>query len=646
MNPRPPPFTSLRARLLIGSGIPLTLFVGVALIALTVLYRLLDAMGQERHSHQAVVAALKQQDQLHRMLLTVQYGHAADFAALQKNYGASRGDFLRANDEAQQLARENGKQLGRLREVRESEDEWRRLVEDSPTPPPGFQDRSQQLADRIEGRLEDFIGDEEAVLSARREQAERQAWQGGAVIAGALVAATAASLLLAWRVSRSVTRPIDRLRKAAAQLLAGRFEMERPAGPDEIAQLIVDFNHIGLSLAQRVSSLQEQEEGYRQYIGAVSQLMWRTDATGAVAADLPAWRGFTGQTADQILRAGWLDAVHPEDRPRLAERWRSAVRSRRLYEEECRLRSAAGEYRTFACRGVPILNADGSVREWIGTCADITGQKERERLRQEKEAAQAASRAKSDFLARVSHELRTPLNAVIGMSRLLATQRFGLLNAKQADYVNDVTRAGERLLTLINDVLDVAQLETGRMEIRPEGFDPSDAIRAVVETLRPTAAQKALDVGFDRPPPGEVAADPLRFKQVLYNLLSNAVKFTPAGGQVAIQCQWVGRAERDATAALPEEAAAVRVEVADTGCGIAAEDQERIWDEFRRLPSAADDGAPAGVGLGLAVSRRLVRRMGGAIWVRSAVGRGSTFGFVLPRRQPDERPAAATCKVE
>ncbi len=620
MTPRPPPLNSLRARLLIGSGIPLALFVGVALISLSVLYQLLDALSQERRSHQLVVNVLQQQDQLDRMILTVQYGPVSDPDRWKSRYEASRQALLEGNHAAQELARGEPKQEERLRTLRDQEDQWHQRIEKEPRPP------AQETTDPIQRQLAAILSDEEAILASRREQAERQAWQSGWVIAGALVVVTLASLVIAWRVARSVTRPIDRLRHAAGHLLAGRFEMERVKGPNEIAQLIVDFNQIGLSLAQSLSSLREQEEGYRQYIGAVSQLMWRTNAEGEVVADLPAWQTFTGQSGEQVRGAGWLDAVHPEDRPGVLEQWGRAVREQHLFEAECRLRSAGGDHRCFVCRGVPIVNPDGSVREWIGTCTDITERKERERLRQDKEAAEAANEAKSEFLARVSHELRTPLNAIIGMSRLLAAQRFGLLNAKQADYVNDVLRAGEQLLALIIDVLDVAETETGRMRLRPEGFAPGDAVRAVLSALEPLAVEKNLSVHFEPPGPGEMAADPVRFKQVVYNLLSNAVKFTPPNGTVTIRCQWVDRPARDA-APVSAAAPALRVEVTDTGAGVAPEEQGRVWDEFR---------APTGAGLGLAVSHRLVRRMGGEIWVESKVGEGSTFGFVLPRNPPPE----------
>jgi PAS domain S-box-containing protein len=450
-----------------------------------------------------------------------------------------------------------------------------------------------------------------------------------------LAAVVGLSVVIAWRVSACVTRPLDRLRQGTQQLLTGSFTMVPPDGPEEIAQLIVDFNQMALSLTERKLSLQEKEEGYRQYLIATAHLMWRTDAGGLVNNGMTSWRVFTGQTIEQVQGWGWLDAVHPDDAPGVRAKWLHCVRTRTLYEVEYRLRSASGTYRSFVARGVPVVAADGTVREWIGACTDVTHRDEMTRLRNEKEAAEAATRAKSEFLARMSHELRTPLNAIIGMSRMLTTQRFGPLTPKQADYLGDVIHAGEHLLALINDILDLAKIESGRMELCAEGFSVSAAVSAVVSTLRPLAAPKNLPLRLEPlQPDAEIAADTARFKQILYNLLSNAIKFTPQGS-VTIRCQWVESVDRDAKPAPAAEATALRVSVIDTGIGIAVDNQPTIWEEFRQLPSAAQQvGAIPGTGLGLALTRQLVQHMGGIVWLESQVGEGSTFTFILPRKPP------------
>jgi PAS domain S-box-containing protein len=414
-----------------------------------------------------------------------------------------------------------------------------------------------------------------------------------------------------------------------------------PDGPTEIAELAVHFNHMGITLSRHTSSLEEQKERYQQYIGATSHLLWTTDANGAVVTDLPTWRAYTGQGETDVRGVGWLDAVHAEEREAVRAAWAAAVRDRTLFESECRLRGQEGGYRHFSCRAVPIVRPDGTVSEWIGTCTDVTEKKQQAELQRAKEAAEASSRAKSEFLAKMSHELRTPLNAIIGMSRMLATQRFGSLNAKQADYLKDVVQAGEHLLNLINDILDIAKVESGRMDLHAEPFGLGQDVSTLLATLRPLAEEKKLALRFEPPQPdGDLATDRGRFRQVLYNLLSNAIKFTPIGGSVTVVCQWVAGPAANAAVVSAGEAAAVRVEVIDTGVGIAPEDQALIWDEFRqaRLPSGAGG---QGTGLGLALTRKLVGLLGGAVWLESAVGRGSTFTFVLPRELPQAPPPPA-----
>jgi len=478
-----------------------------------------------------------------------------------------------------------------------------------------------------------------ALYQGLKDQAEAQRstqavllfWLIGTI----LVLSVLLTVLFVRRFALSVTEPIDRLRAAADRLLAGRYEMVQPTGPAEIAQLMAQFNHLGFSLVERTSTLENQKEGYRQYLGATSQLLWLANAAGAIETPLPSWQKYTGMTDEAVGGDGWLDAVHADDRERTVAAWKKAVAERTVFEAECRLRAADGSYRCFNCRGVAVLNPDDTVREWIGTCTDITERIEKATLQREKEAAEAASKTKTAFLTKMSHELRTPLNAVIGMSKMLSTQRFGPLTAKQADYLNDITQAGEHLLLLINDILDLSKVEAGRMELQADHFALSAAVGTAVSTLRPLADAKGHVLRPDLSEYGTLATDLARLKQVLYNLLSNAIKFTPERGSVTVRCQWVAAVDRQAPAAPVGVAAALRVEVIDTGIGIAEEDQPRIWDEFYQLPSSHPQTAGnEGTGLGLALTRHLVERLGGTIWVVSKSGVGSTFGFVIPRELP------------
>jgi signal transduction histidine kinase len=228
-----------------------------------------------------------------------------------------------------------------------------------------------------------------------------------------------------------------------------------------------------------------------------------------------------------------------------------------------------------------------------------------------------ASQHKSEFLANMSHELRTPLNAIIGFSQVLRDEMVGSVNSKQAEYLDDIISSGQHLLSLINDVLDLSKVEAGQVELEVHPFSLREVLERGVVMVRERATEDGVRVAFVADPEVDVVAgDERRIKQVIFNLLSNAVKFTPAGGEVDVS----------ATRANGE----VRVSVADTGPGIAPEDQERIFEEFQQSETGV--GLREGTGLGLALSKRYVELHGGRIWVESELGRGSTFTFALPGR--------------
>jgi signal transduction histidine kinase len=229
----------------------------------------------------------------------------------------------------------------------------------------------------------------------------------------------------------------------------------------------------------------------------------------------------------------------------------------------------------------------------------------------------AANRHKSEFLSNMSHELRTPLNAIIGFSEVLLERLFGDLNAKQAEYLQDILSSGKHQLALVNDILDLSKVEAGRMELELTSFSLRAVIDSGVSMLRERATRHdiALEVDNDANV-DNVEADERKVKQVLFNLLSNAVKFTPEGGTITVRT----RAESNA----------VQVSVCDTGIGIALEDQGRIFEEFGQAKSAKS--SEASTGLGLTLAKRFVELHGGVMSVRSAVGSGSTFTFTLPLR--------------
>jgi PAS domain S-box-containing protein len=250
----------------------------------------------------------------------------------------------------------------------------------------------------------------------------------------------------------------------------------------------------------------------------------------------------------------------------------------------------------------------------------VREQEARARLEESNRALEEATRTKSAFLATMSHELRTPLNSIIGFSDLLLEDEPGAdaAGARRRRYLSHIHESGCHLLDLVNDILDLAKVEAGRMDLHPEPFDPTISLHAVEAVIRPLADKKQItlttDVAAGLP---TIYADEAKFRQVLYNLLSNAVKFTDEGG-------WVKTGARLVDGEL-------EVVVADNGSGITPEDQARIFEEFQQGDSAAAR-RHEGTGLGLALARRLVELQGGRIWVESAPGEGSRFGFTMALR--------------
>jgi signal transduction histidine kinase len=230
----------------------------------------------------------------------------------------------------------------------------------------------------------------------------------------------------------------------------------------------------------------------------------------------------------------------------------------------------------------------------------------------------AASQHKSEFLANMSHELRTPLNAIIGFSEVLGERLFGELNEKQEEYLKDIHASGQHLLSLINDILDLSKIEAGRMELELTDVYVAATLDNALTLVRERAGRRGIALHMTTDERLEyVRADERKVRQVVLNLLSNAIKFTPEGGRIEVRAKPVD--------------GSVEVSVSDTGVGIAPEDQEAIFEEFRQVGTA--DKKVEGTGLGLALSRKFVELHGGRIWVKSEVGVGSTFTFTIPVRR-------------
>ncbi len=283
----------------------------------------------------------------------------------------------------------------------------------------------------------------------------------------------------------------------------------------------------------------------------------------------------------------------------------------------------------FSFSGEPVREARGGQVLAVVVTRDITERKRLEQVRRdayELEAQnrriQEANRLKSQFLANMSHELRTPLNAILGFGELLQEGAVSPGSPQHDEFLGHIVKSGRHLLELINDVLDLAKVEAGKMEFRPQSIDLQPLIDEVASVVRPIAEEKSIRMSASVEPDLKegVLLDPARLKQILYNFVSNALKFTPAGGAVTVR-------------ALPEGEENLRLEVEDTGLGIAPQDIGRLFAEFQQL-DAGTARHHAGTGLGLALTRRLAEAQGGSAGVRSTPGQGSVFHVVLPRRAP------------
>jgi signal transduction histidine kinase len=246
-----------------------------------------------------------------------------------------------------------------------------------------------------------------------------------------------------------------------------------------------------------------------------------------------------------------------------------------------------------------------------------------EKALSEQRSAEKANKAKSDFLANMSHELRTPLNHIIGFIELVNDPRVGTLSDVQKEYLTDALGSGQHLLSLINDVLDLAKVESGKMSIKTSVFDPRAMLESNIRSLEGQAIQKSISVNLECVEiPETITADEQKLTQVMFNLLSNALKFTPSGGRITVRSSVV-ESSKQAMHSL-------RIDVTDTGIGIEKENLQRVFRPFEQV-----DGdrirVIAGTGLGLALSQRLIDLHGGEIWAESpGPDLGTTFSFTIP----------------
>jgi PAS domain S-box-containing protein len=334
----------------------------------------------------------------------------------------------------------------------------------------------------------------------------------------------------------------------------------------------------------------------------------------------------------------WSSLVHPDDREIIEEALNNCLlRGKDYYSEECRLRNKKGEYQWFLLRGKVIeRDVSGTVLRMSGTHVDITERKQfYHELLKEKERAEESDRLKSAFLANLSHEIRTPMNAMLGFADLLSVQ--GTSTEERSTYIDIIQKSGKQLLSIINDIIEISQIETGQITLHLTPVDLVNLMQNLYQQLRVTIpASKTVELKFIAPPikdESRIITDEVKLQQILNNLISNAIKYTERG---SITVAYEFKDDRE-----------IRFMVQDTGIGIDRKYHQLIFERFRQVEgdTAIKYG---GSGLGLAISKAYVTMLGGEISVCSLLGKGSTFTFTIPHQQyvqPDTGIARVTEKL-
>ena len=408
-----------------------------------------------------------------------------------------------------------------------------------------------------------------------------------------------------------------------------KFPIKEPEHPPLLGGYTMDITELKLTQA----ALQESEERMRQITGAMRQAVWLRDTqTLAVLYVNPAYAEIWGRPCASLIAepTSFAQAIHPDDKERIFEAIQKQYQSI-FFDQEYRIIRPDGDIRWIWGRTFPIKNKTGEVYRVLAVAEDITERKQMaEALQQAKETAETANRAKSDFLANMSHELRTPLNAILGFSELMT--RDPNLTPTQRENLEIVGRSGEHLLALINNVLDMTKIESGRMDLQLKVFDLHKMLLGLGEMFRLRADQKGLTVVFDFAPPVPqyIEADEGKLRQVLINLLSNAIKFTQRGGiTMRVEASEITHHASRIPYRPPETHSSspilLHFAVKDTGVGIALNERDKVFEAFVQTESG--QLSRQGTGLGLAISHEYVHIMGGDLTVQSEAGVGSVFSF-------------------
>ncbi len=493
-------------------------------------------------------------------------------------------------------------------------------------------------------------GDMRRLVAAERKRAANSM----KLLAVVAVAAIGLALWLGGNVAVPLAKRLARMKEATTKIGGGDLDVRVDVGtPDEIGQLAAAFDEMAGGLRRSRDEVRENDSKFRELAEVIREVFWVSDTTCTkIHYVSPAYEEIWGLSRESLYAnpQSFVEAIVPEDRQRVI----SAIADIGTMDEEYRIVRPDGTTRCIHARGFAVRNDLGEIRRVAGIASDVTKQRTAEDglrsahaelehrvekrtaelqhanealrkneadLQHTKATAEAANRAKSEFLARMSHEIRTPLNGVIGMADLLLDSG---LTAEQNSYAGLAKSSADALLSLVNDVLDFSKIEAGKLELEQIEFEIHQIVESTVAMLSPKAAEKGLQIAsfVDLRAPTLLLGDPDRLRQILINLINNALKFTEHG-MVTIR---VSVEEEPGTAYGSQKR--LRFEVQDTGIGIPTDRLHRLFLPFSQVDTSTTRQY-GGTGLGLAICRELIDLMGGKMGVRSEVGQGSTFWFAI-----------------
>ena len=409
----------------------------------------------------------------------------------------------------------------------------------------------------------------------------------------------------------------------------------------DVGGKIVGVLGIGQDITELDATRTQVEAVYRelrQFIETANAPIFGIDADGKVNEWNITAAAITGFSKDEVMGRDLVaDFITEDCKEPMKAVLDNALRGEETSNYEFPLYTKGGERLMVLLNASTRRDVDGKIAGVLGIGQDITEldmyrkdleQQINERtveMRTAMESAEAANRAKSEFLASMSHELRTPMNAILGFSQVLEERYFGKLTEKQAEYVSDILGSGRHLLSLINDILDLSKVEAGKMKLELSSVDVSDLIQGSTVMVKEKCHRHNITLSAEMA--DEIAgltieADDRKLRQVMFNLLSNAAKFTPDGGAITVNADRIN--------------AELVIRVTDTGIGVAPEEQEQIFEAFHQVGGSPTDKTP-GTGLGLPLSRDFIEMHGGHVWIESeGLGKGSTFSFAIPLKDMDQ----------